>query len=483
MKFQFTNERILKIPIYLTVIYLMLTIVIYVFCPYDWPTKRPVLFYVLNILYIVAIVWGYHVGLKYDFRIKKFVLTEEKFQKFLNIVSLMAIVNFTMYLIYVFRSYGFDTLDFWGLAEQMAVGFKAPGLGYLKHVELVTKLDGSNVVGGKIYTLISLGWGFFKNVVTVLGVIYFKRLKIYGKIFTVAYMILIVLFYISIGTNIQFFHVILLVILPVILKLFDYVYHKTLTLKKAIQMIGIILAGFVVFAVYFGWMTESRSAVSGYEISEYTIGNVTPIEQESSTTQPIEQEDSTTQPIEDEAPVVIPTEPAPEPTLIERIGKKISNLWYSVSSYLTQGYYGMSQALELEWVPMYGVGNSMFLVNIISDNFYDIDQFTYQVRLEPYGWDSDVRWCTMYTWVANDVSFYGVILVMFALGMVFAMMFRDAIKEQDPFARASMFFYIILILFIPCNNQIAQTNENICAFLTLVFLWFIGGSINNTEAN
>ena len=36
-------------------------------------------------------------------------------------------------------------------------------------------------------------------------------------------------------------------------------------------------------------------------------------------------------------------------------------------------------------------------------------------------------------------------------------------------------FYILLLLFIPCNNQIAQSNENLCAFLLLIGMWLICG--------
>ncbi|MGI6665304.1 MAG: hypothetical protein ACOX3W_07845 [Christensenellaceae bacterium] len=441
------NKKVLKIPIILTAIYLALTIVIYILCPYDWPTKKPVLFYGLNFLYIAAIFGGYFIGIKLNWRLKRLNVTKFKEHHLVKILSVLAVVNFVMYLIYVFRSYGFNTFDFASLSKQMVDGLKNPGQGYLAHIKLIADLDGFDVIGGKIYTLISLMWGFLKDAVVVLCILYFKDLKIHGKVFTIAYMLLLVLFYISIGTNIRFFHIVLLLLLPVILKIFDLAYHKKLTFKKGTQLLSIILVGLLIFAVYFGWMMESRSKASGYEISDYTIGNVSP-------------------------PKKPPKEPS-EPT--SQIGQKINNLWYSASSYLSQGYYGMSQALELKWVPMYGLGNSMFLVDTITKNFYDIDQFTYQVRLEPYGWDSDVRWHSMYTWVANDVSFYGVIVVMFALGIVFAMMFRDAIKEKDPFAQASIFFFIILIIFIPCNNQIAQSNETLCAFLTLIFLWFIGG--------
>jgi hypothetical protein len=115
----------------------------------------------------------------------------------------------------------------------------------------------------------------------------------------------------------------------------------------------------------------------------------------------------------------------------------------------------------------------MFVVDMVSSNLFDIDKYTYQVKLEPMGWDSDVRWHTMYMWLANDVSFYGVIAVMLLIGFVFGMMYKDAIKYKNAFAKASMFFYVLMFVFIPCNNQLGQSNETLFAFLLLVAAWFL----------
>lgn len=460
-KVSLVNISVLKTPIYLSVFYIALTLVIYVLCPYDWPTKKPVLFWILNLFYIFALFIGYNIGLKYDFRIKWIEWTEEKSDKLTKVLSFLIIVNFIIYLIHVFRCYAFKSFDFTNLFKQMVVGIKNPGLGYIEYAARLEGLEGSDVLGGTVYTLLNLMYDFFKNVVTILCVMYFSKLKVYGKIFTVAYMSLVVLFYISIGTNIQFFHIVLFVLLPVILHAFDLAYEKKLTKKRLIKTLAIIMIGVMIFAGYFAFMMESRSDASGYEIDEYTIGGISPSQNEEPSTS---LEPSTSAPKE-----------------LSPLMQKINNLWISFSSYLTQGYYGMSQALELEWVPMYGIGNSMFLVDIISGNIYDVDKFTYQVRLEPYGWDSNVRWHSIYTWIANDVSFYGIIVVMFLLGIVFAMMFRDAIVEKNPFARASMFFFILLLIFIPCNNQVAQSSENLCAFLVLIILWFLCGRKHGKE--
>ena len=490
----------LKLPIYLTIVYLVFSLVVYILCPYHWQTKRPVLFWTLNVLYIIAISAGYLVGLKHPVRFRRITWTESKTDKLLTLVSIGCVINFILYGIYIFRCHGLKTLDFLELWNRMCVGFKDPGLGYKIYQDRLRWIDGVDVLGGTGYTLISLVWAFVEKAIAILSLLYFKKLKPYGKFFSVAYLVLVVALYVSIGTNIQIFNVFLLLELPIILKTFTLWHGKQLRKKHVVQLFAFLFVGIFAMMLYFGWMLESRHAANGVEASDYIIGGYRPdlgdtpsdtSPAEPSATAPAEPpttapaappttapaEPSTTAPAEPSvtAPAEPPTTAPAEPADTSPLERKLTNFWLSASSYLSQGYYGMSQALTLDWVPMYGVGNSMFLVNMISGHIYDIDQYTYQVRLEPLGWDSDVRWHTMYTWVANDVSFYGVVAVMFLIGCLFGMMFRDAITTENPFAKASIFFFILMLLFIPCNNQIAQSNQNLCPFLLLVLLWLLCG--------
>ncbi len=433
------NNLSLKFPIYLTVVYLVFSLVVYILCPYDWPTKQPVLFYGLNILYILALYLGYIIGQRQSVSLQLIEWNENKTEKLIKVISVMVIFNVLFYIIHIFRTYGFNSFDFAGLFKEMSVGLKNPGLGYKQNFLRQQTLDGPNVLGGSVFTVINLAWGFVKNIVIILAMIFFKKLKLYGKIFTILYLSIVVVFYISIGTNIQFLHVLLLVEIPVIVETFQKWHKKEINRKAIIKLIVFILVGVLLLLTYFGWMMETRSDASDYEITEYEIGGLKP-----------ENKD-------DGSPK----------------DNKIVNLWYSFSSYLTQGYYAMSQALEVEWTPMYGLGSSMWVVDIVSKNIYDVDQFTYQVKLEEFGWDSDVRWHSMYTWLANDFSFYGVILVMFVIGLLFGGMFKDAIQNKNPFALASIFFFMLMMIFIPCNNQVGQTNENLCPFILLVLLWLL----------
>ena len=308
------------------------------------------------------------------------------------------------------------------------------------------------IMGGSIVTLINYAWSFLRYPVLLLSMVYFKKLPIVGKIVMVLYLITMVLYYLSIGTTIDILTVFLWIELPVLLRAFAAGHKKQLNKKQVLRLLAGLLAGILFLACYFGWMMLSRGGINNYDQPEYNVGGVHLSEG------------------------TVPSAPNGEGesgSLSQYVPPIVMKVWVSATSYLTQGYYGMSQALTLPWEPMYGVGNSMFLVDFISDNFYDVDQYTYQVRMEPMGWDSDIQWHSMYTWLANDVSFFGVILVMLLIGLLFGAMFRDAITTENPFAKISVFYFILMMLFIPCNNQIAQKSDTLFSFVLVVLCWLV----------
>jgi len=149
----------------------------------------------------------------------------------------------------------------------------------------------------------------------------------------------------------------------------------------------------------------------------------------------------------------------------------------SISSYLTQGYYGLSLCMSLPWIPTFGLGTSLQIVDLISDHFFDIRSSTYQFRAMEFGWDDRINWHSMYSWFANDVGFYGVIAVMFVIGFVFALVYKDSITTRNPFARVLVFYFALMFVFIPCNNQIIQTTYTLFPLITIFACWIASRSV------
>ena len=459
------------LPIRLTMLYLIASVLVYAFGPFAWTTYTPVLFYSLLVLYMVALWFGYRLGLMCKFS-KAIAWKEERTGKLMGLLSALIVANFFIYLINIFRDYGFTTFDFPELMKQMAVGIINPGLGYNLRFERIESLQGTDVLGGSWMSLFNYCWAFFRYPIMIFSMLYFKRLHIAGKVFAVLYLVVMVLFYLSVGTTIDVLHVFLLLEINPIITAFSSWHKRELTKRKSLRLIACVVAGFLFIGIYFTWMMISRGGINDYDKPWYNISGV-PLNDSVLGTEPTVL--PTTPPETTVLPTTPPVEELPqEPSVWSKISSLFMKFWISFSSYFAQGYYGMSQGLTLPWTPMFGIGNSMFIVDFITEHVYNIDQFTYQVKIEEaYGWGSNLRWHSIYTWLANDVSFYGVILVMFLIGLLFAAMFKDAITTNNPFAKASIFYFMLMVLFIPCNNQLGQRAETLLSFLLLILLWFV----------
>lgn len=443
------------LPIRLTMIYLTFSMLVYAFGPFEWPTTYPVIFYSLLILYMVALWLGYRFGVKKTFS-RAIEWKEEYTDKIIGVLSILIVINYLVYVVNIFRDYGFRTPDFPGLFREMGIGIRNPGLGYALRLERVETLQGADVMGGSLFSLFNLGWSFVRYPIVILGMLCFKKLKIWGKIFNVLYLLTVTIFYLSIGTNIDILHVFLLLELPIIVKLFVDWHHRRLNAKRAVKYVACVLAGLMLVACYFTWMMVSRGGVNNYDQPDYNVGGVG---LDDSIVDPGEEFDEAGNPIPHKNGIKLPP--------------VVMKFWISFSSYFTQGYYGMSQAKDLPWDPMCGIGNSQFLVDFISNNIYDVHPFTYQEKLDALGWKSGMQWHSMYTWLANDVSFLGVPVIMLLIGLLFGAMFRDAVTSDNPFAKVSVFYFILMMLFIPCNNQIAQRADTLFSFIWIILCWLL----------
>jgi hypothetical protein len=146
------------------------------------------------------------------------------------------------------------------------------------------------------------------------------------------------------------------------------------------------------------------------------------------------------------------------------------------SAYLTQGYYAVGLALEEPFVPMWGVGHSVFLtrqaVRLTGDT--SILERPYPVRIEKRGWHSSVYWATIYPWLASDVGFLGVIVVVFLIGRLFARVWIDLLGGQNPFAVALFGQLVLMLYYFPAHNRVLQIGEGVAAFWGLLLLWWLG---------
>jgi hypothetical protein len=141
--------------------------------------------------------------------------------------------------------------------------------------------------------------------------------------------------------------------------------------------------------------------------------------------------------------------------------------------YVSHGYYGLHLALQEPFVPMFGVGNSLFLQRQAARvlNKPELMTLPYPMRAERRGWDAMRLWSSIYPWLASDVSFPGVVLLTFLIGRLFAQSWVDSLEGGNPFAVAAFSLLVLMLFYFPANNQMMQDGEALVAFVTILVIW------------
>jgi hypothetical protein len=143
--------------------------------------------------------------------------------------------------------------------------------------------------------------------------------------------------------------------------------------------------------------------------------------------------------------------------------------------YVTHGYYALYLSLDKPFVPMFGVGHSMFLTQqaVRLTGNEQIGSLSYPKRIEEDGWDALGLWSSIYPWIASDVSFPGTIAVVFLIGRLFALAWYDALSGRNPFAYGMLAQFAVMLLYFPANNQTSQFGEGFTAFWAILIAWLI----------
>ncbi len=144
-----------------------------------------------------------------------------------------------------------------------------------------------------------------------------------------------------------------------------------------------------------------------------------------------------------------------------------------LSSYVTQGYYALYLSLKEPFIPMFGVGHSLFLFRQAAriTGIHKIMYLPYPVRIEKYGWDAYGNWSTIYPWIASDASFPGTVLIVFFIGRLFALSWLDTLKGDNLFAVVMFSQLLMILFFFPATNQWLQGGEGLVAFWITLLVW------------
>jgi hypothetical protein len=141
------------------------------------------------------------------------------------------------------------------------------------------------------------------------------------------------------------------------------------------------------------------------------------------------------------------------------------------AAYITNGYYGLSLALEKPFLSSWGMGHSAAVSRIygVLGGDETIGTRTYNYRNIDDGWPEEYFWSTMLTSIANDVSFPGAVLLMGLFAWIWGRSWMDAVVARNDSAAIVFCLATFSVLYFPANLQILQTLEG---YSTVVF-WIV----------
>ncbi len=144
----------------------------------------------------------------------------------------------------------------------------------------------------------------------------------------------------------------------------------------------------------------------------------------------------------------------------------------ALTGYLSQGYFGLSLALQEPFHSGMGVAHSPALssVFILLGGDPAVVQRTYVYRITDRLWDSSSQWSTMLTWLANDVGISGALAITLLIGLLWCGAWRDAVHGESDKAAIAFCVFMMMIFYFPANNQMTTTFD---AYATLI--GWVGG--------
>lgn len=424
-------KRTIKwLPIVVIEGYLLFVLLLYIFGPWDFKTVNPLETYCLLISYQLAIFLGYFIAMECVF--PKHPRSYSTRFSIVKLVEFFTIISIIFGFIILARELGLKTFSITEIYERFIVGLHNPAKVYrMKH-----GLQVDNIFLGRFGTLLVLLWSPLSYSIIPLNCLLFNKFKWYWKIIVLFNIFLSVIRYIAIGTNKGIFDIAIFVISAYFISLFQKVNKST----KKIKWAQVVIWFFVILIpalLFFNKAIGSRGIGTAWKLPGYALGGQVYLD--------------------------------PNSFIFKYFPDGLIGFFVLLSGYLCQGYYGFSMTTALSWTPMFGLGNSMFLVEQLH-----LEQLTYQYKVqEQFGWDARVQWHSIYSWLANDVGIYGIIIIMFLLGFIIAVLYKESIIFDNPLAELLFSFFLIVIFFIPANNQIVQGMVSFSSFWFALFIWFL----------
>lgn len=417
------------LPLKFSLLVMWLTLLIYLFGPICWIQEWDAAEYITILLlvsYFTAFAIGYLVRSRYSSK------NSVNYVNLANTVTWRRFLKYTIYInlaVVIANAVIYSEItSISALLSKAIKGIVSPATVY--YAKNASSRSGSIIVG------LILLYSPMMYITNVLSVFSFNQLSFPQKACVVATFVFEIARWLAIGTNKGLFDIVLLFVSYYIVILMLYKgreEERNRQNKKRLLRIGLIVViAFVLFFAFFGTAISDR--VGGkYNVENYTN---------------------------------FPYNLIPE---------GLRFFVDKADSYLVQGYDNLEKIIEnceFQWT--FGAGNSRFLMQAIDLVLgVDLTSRTYPYQLKSYGVDPLASWHSAYAWFASDITFVGVIVLMFIAGYYMRGLVDDIILSVDPIAMTLLYFMILMITNASCTNYVLSVSNSFIGFWSLVIVRFL----------
>ena len=429
-------------------IYLICTILLYLFGPILYVKYNLVLVLVLLAIYQLFLWLGYNRGIRKTIQTikddnyrsaKEFTLQDQRLIISLGVVGIF----FDILMMYRMA----NTWNIATIFQKILNGLTSPASQYQ---EYYYDHAAGNLGGGAIFSLfITLGTPFAIAAI-ILGIFYFSNLSFAGK----TIIILGSLFHLGTqfitGANEGIFDFAIYVAVSIFMRNLNLGFmEKRNSIRAGWKKFVVIILGIIAAVLALSFFTNNIMGRTQGNFAFSTLGE---------------------------------NKYDPNAGINKYVPEPIFVTFAYLSVYLCEGYYGFSLTTKLPWVPMLGTGFSSFIRNNVGDLLgIDLFQYSYQYRIESIAvWGKLKNFHTAYTFWANDLSHIGVPIAMFLMGEVLAKYYLRCVYRCEKTAIVMMPLMITMMFYLPANNKIFVQPSTFLLFFFIVIYDALKGKVRFT---
>ena len=409
------TRKVKLLPIAFFEVYLLITVLLFAFGPWPWPVSNPAQLYTFLAVCHLALGVGYWAAVKRQ----RSVEITSGLPKPERMVYFSVLTCLCLFLPTLFVRTG-------GQVDILA-GLLDPGTAYLT-TRMAVRNSSRNYTEYVRMLVSPLIWSTYP-----LTMVFWRRLSRPLRFAAVAAILGEAIVYVAIGTNKGLVDIALLA--PWLLLLRSRDPQRMLRFRRVVATSLLVLIAAYAFLLFLERGMNGRAGGTYSPIMDLGHGRV---------------------------------------IIVDRSDESAIPAWPAVTGYITQGYYGLSLALTEPFVWTYGFGHSRVLGWIAEKLVFGEDTLwnrTYISRAaERYGWHREIRWHSIYPWIASDVSFWGTPLVVFAIGYLFGKSWLDSLGG-NPYAIVVFSLLAIALYYMSANNQVEQASDTVVVFWAFLVIW------------